>query len=479
MAKLLNQNSRLSRKNYDNKDLSMRKVALFSILVSVFLVVIKITVACFTNSIGVYSEALNNGLDLVTVFITYLAIRMSTKPADKDHTYGHGKYENFSALLELAIIFILCFFIIFKSIQRIIYKNFELNITWYIFLILIISIILNIIRVTYIGKAAKKYDSTAFKANFINYTGDIFSSVIVIVGLIFANMGIYVADPIASIIISIIIIAFSLKIAVKTARNLLDYIPKEVTEKVIDTLSKITEINSIDRIKIHEVGNVIFINLDVCLTSNLYLSQVERIKAKIKDKVSENILNSEIIVEIKPLLSNENISDLVKEVVLNQPEVKGIHNIFISKVGNFIDLSIHVELDNYLKLDEVENLIEIAEGKVKEVNNNIRNVYIHIEDKKYEESWNDVTKESKKLIFKIKKEISCYVKPETCHDFTVLKKESFYNLAFHCKLGGDLNVAEAHKVVTNMENKIKEKFKNIEEISIRIEPKRKREPGTT
>ena len=86
------------------EDSNKRKVAFFSLLVSIFLVVIKVTIAYFTNSIGVFSEALNNGLDIVTVLITYLAIKISIRPADKDHTYGHGKYENLSAFLEISII---------------------------------------------------------------------------------------------------------------------------------------------------------------------------------------------------------------------------------------------------------------------------------------------------------------------------------------------------------------------------------------
>ncbi len=152
---------------------SKRKITFFSLLVSIILVIIKISVAYFTNSIGVFSEALNNGLDVVTVIIIFIAIRISTRPADKDHKYGHGKYENFSALVEIIIIFLLSLFIIYKSIQRIIFKEFFLNLNRYVFLVLAISIFLNIVRVIFIGRAAKKYNSFALKAEFLNYTGDI------------------------------------------------------------------------------------------------------------------------------------------------------------------------------------------------------------------------------------------------------------------------------------------------------------------
>ena len=255
-----------------NRDkLTKKNIALFSLIVSIFLIVAKIVIAYLTNSMGVYSEALNNGLDLVLVLITYIAIRASIKPADKDHTYGHGKYENFSAIVEITIISILCIFIIYKSSQRIIYKNFELNLGWYVYLVLAISIAINIVRVLLLGYAAKKYNSIAFRSNFLNYTGDIFSSAIVLIGLIFVKLGINLADPIASILVAIIVISFGLKLAVSTIRNLLDYIPREVTESVHNILGKFITINKINNIKIHEVGNIKFINLDLDLDRNLHL----------------------------------------------------------------------------------------------------------------------------------------------------------------------------------------------------------------
>ena len=452
------------------EDSHKRNIALFSLVVSVFLVVIKIAIAYFTNSMGVFSEALNNGLDIVTVLITFLAIRISTRPADKDHPYGHGKYENLSAFLETSIISALCFFIIYKSIQRIIYRNFELKLNWYVFLILIISIVLNIIRVFYIGRAAKKYNSYAFKADFLNYSADIISSVVVIIGLVIANTGFYLADPIASIIVSVIVLIFCLKLLISTVRNLMDYIPKETTDKVSKILQDISEIRSVNKMKIHEVGNIKFINLEICLKNNLYLSQVEKIKERIKNKIRSNIPDSETIIEIRSLPSKDNIEQYVKEIILNQQYVKDIHNIFIYNVDNLIDISIHIELNKYLKLEETEKLTKITEEKIKEKIENIRSVYIHIEDSRSSESWTDITEKSEKVISDIKDEVSLYVSPETCHNFTLLEKEGSYNLAFHCRLEKDLDIKKAHSIITKIEDNIKKKFKNISEIVIHVEP---------
>lgn len=460
------------KKNNSNelKELDKRKITFYSLLVSVFLVIIKIAVAYYTNSIGVLSEALNNGLDLVTVLITFLAVRISIKPADRDHTYGHGKYENMSAFIEIIIISFLCFYVIYKSVQRIISKDFVLNLNLYVFLVLVVSIIVNIIRVYHIRKIAIKYNSFALKAEFINYSGDILSSIIVIIGLFLANAGFQIADPIASIIVSLIVLIFGLKLLVKVARNLMDYIPAEITEKVTDVLKEFPEIKSIVKLKIHEVGNIKFINLKICLKDILYSSRVEGIKNNIKNKISESIPDAEIILETNYLPPKSNTEAYIKDIVLQLPDVKDIHDIFIYNINNRTDISIHVELGKYLKLNEAEKLTKIIEGKIKEKIKNIRSVYIHIEDVRDGEAWNDITKKSEKFISDIKKEVSLYIDPETCHNFTILERGGLRNIAFHCRLQKNPDIKQAHFVITGLENDLKRKFKNISEVVIHVEP---------
>lgn len=452
------------------KELDKRKITLYSLLVSIFLVVIKITVAYYTNSIGVLSEALNNSLDIVTVVITFMAVRIATRPADKDHTYGHGKYENLSSFIEIIIISFLCFFIIYKSIQRIIFKDFVLNINPYVFAVLVISIIINIVRVYFIRKVAIKYNSFALKAEFLNYFGDIFSSIVVVGGLLLVETGFQIADPIASIIVSIIVLIFSLRLMINVVRNLMDYIPAETTEKVMNVLKDFPEIKSVEELKIHEVGNIKFINIKVSLEDIMYSSSVEGIKNNIKNKISESIPDAEIILETKYLFSKSDIEKYIKEIVLSQSYVKDIHDISIYNVDSRTDVSIHVELGKYIKLDEAEKLTKIIEEKIKEKIKNIRSVYIHIEDVRSSESWNDITKKSEQFIADIKKEVSLYIDPETCHNFTVFEREGQQNIAFHCRLQKNLDIKQAHSIITQLENDIKRKFENISEVVIHVEP---------
>ncbi|MGM0366136.1 MAG: cation diffusion facilitator family transporter [Actinomycetota bacterium] len=454
----------------DLKALNKRRIAAFSLAVSIFLVITKVAAAYLSNSLGIFSEALNNGLDLVTVFITFLAIRMSTKPADRDHTYGHGKYENFSAFIEVVIISGLGFFIIYKSVQRLIYRDFELFLTWPIFFILGLSVVLNTIRVILLRNAAKKYHSFAFRAEFINYSGDIVSSVVVIAGLILARAGIYIADPIASILVALVVIFLSLRLSVSIIRNLLDYIPREVTEEIGGIVAKIKEIGKINDLKIHEVGGIKFINLDLSIPNNFYLSQTENIKDKVRGKIRETFPGSNIIVEIKPGLSDDNISDYIKGVALNHPDIEDVHNVYVYSVGKDMDVSLHVKLSRDMDLGEVEELTKDTEKQLKDQIKSLRRIYIHSEDMSTRDGWDDVTLQSEKLIEDIKENISPSINPDTCHNFTVLRKDSYYHVAFHCRLEGNLKIEEAHKIITEVEDLLKTKVQEIDEVLIHAEP---------
>lgn len=449
----------------------MKKIALFSLIISIFLVAIKIAVSFFTNSIGVFSEALNNGLDFVTALIAYLAIRISLKPADKDHTYGHGKYENLSSFIEILVISGLSLFIIYRSILRIIYRNIEIKLNIYVFIVLAIAIFINLIRVFFLGRAARKYNSYALKAEFINYSSDILSSLIVIAGLYLANIGIYIADPIASIIVALIVLTFGLRLSIKIVRNLLDYIPKEITDRITEILESIEEIESVNKLKIHEVGNTKFVNAEICLRSNLYLSQAERLKKKIKKKILGKVPGSEIILETKFLQTESDIEENIKEIVMDDDNIKDVHNIFIYNIKNSIDASLHIGLEEDLSLEKAEILTKTIEKKIKDRINSIRSIYIHIEDFRCSENWNDVTSKSDDLISSIKRKISAYVDPDTCHNFTILEKDKLYNIAFHCRLKKNVSVKKAHSVITRIEDNIKKKYNNIYGISIHVEPR--------
>jgi len=174
------------------------RVAFVSVLAAIFLTGFKLIVGLVTGSIGILSEALHSGLDLIAAVITMFAVKVSDKPADKDHQFGHGKVENLSALIETLLLFITCFWIIYEAAHRLISGKPEIEVTAWSYIVVISSIVIDFTRSRALSRVAKKYNSQALEADALHFSTDIWSSAVVFIGLIFANFGFFFAASIAA-----------------------------------------------------------------------------------------------------------------------------------------------------------------------------------------------------------------------------------------------------------------------------------------
>ena len=200
-------------------------VALVSVLAAVFLTGSKLIIGVLTGSLGILSEALHSGLDMVAAVITYFSVRVSDKPADKHHHFGHGKVENFSALAETLLLLITCAWIIYEAFSRLMTGNTHIEISVWSYIVVIGSIIIDITRSRALRRVAKKYNSQALEADALHFSTDIWSSSVVLLGLICANFGFYFADSIAALGVSVIVISVSYRLGKQAIDALLDKAP--------------------------------------------------------------------------------------------------------------------------------------------------------------------------------------------------------------------------------------------------------------
>ena len=185
----------------ENKDAALKEkkdAALLSVVAAIILTGFKLVVGLLTNSLGIISEALHSGLDLVAAVITYFSVRVSDRPADKKHNYGHGKIENFSALMETLLLLITCTWIIYEAINRLVSNEIDIKISIWSYIVVITSIIIDVNRSRMLYRVAKKHNSQALEADALHFSTDIWSSSVVLLGLICANFGFFAADAIAA-----------------------------------------------------------------------------------------------------------------------------------------------------------------------------------------------------------------------------------------------------------------------------------------
>ena len=183
-----------------------KAIALKSVMAAIFLTTFKLLIGALTGSLGILSEALHSGLDLIAAVITFFAVKFSDLPADKEHNYGHGRIENISALIETFLLFVTCFWIIYEAIHRLITNKIEIEVTVWSFIVISTSIIIDVTRSRALYKVARQYNSQALEADALHFSTDIWSSSVVLVGLTGAAFKFFYADSIAALVVAILVL---------------------------------------------------------------------------------------------------------------------------------------------------------------------------------------------------------------------------------------------------------------------------------
>src|ERR1700682_2037284 len=231
-----------------------RAVAGHSVLAAMAITALKVVVGITTGSLGILSEAAHSALDLIAAIITLLSVRVSDKPADADHQYGHGKVENFSAFIETGLLLLTCVWIIYEAVKRLFFHHVEIEPSIAAFVVMFISMAVDFWRSRTLGRIAAKYDSQALEADALHFSTDIWSSAIVVLGLALVLLGrIYGigwlrdADPVAALFVAGVVVYVSWRLARKTIDALLDAAPQGVRNQIVAAVSAVDRLFEVDR----------------------------------------------------------------------------------------------------------------------------------------------------------------------------------------------------------------------------------------
>jgi cation diffusion facilitator family transporter len=275
-------------------------VAFVSVLAAVFLTGSKLVIGILTGSLGILSEALHSALDMVAAVITYFSVRVSDKPADQHHHFGHGKVENFSALAETLLLLMTCVWIIYEAFSRLMTGNTHIEISIWSYVVVIGSIIIDVTRSRALMRVAKKFNSQALEADALHFSTDIWSSAVVLLGLVCANFGYFFADSIAALGVSLIVLTVSYRLGKKAVDALLDKAPLEIIEQIKEILKEFSEVRHYHGLKVRTAGADTFIKVNVHLEPDLSLRKVHEICDKIEKEIGFRIKRSEVAIHAEP-----------------------------------------------------------------------------------------------------------------------------------------------------------------------------------
>lgn len=262
------------------------RAAFSSVLWSAFLTGIKIWAGVKTGSLGIISEALHSGLDLMAAGMTFYAVRIAARPADESHPYGHEKIENLSALAETALLLITCGWIVWEAIDRLFYNEAEITLTWWAFAVVAVSLLVDVNRSAMLRRVAKKHKSQALEADALHFTTDIWSSAVVMLGLFCVWLAHLVpadsvwhgllekADAVAALFVAALVCSVAYGLAKRSIHALMDGGSSALTHQVLAAMKKNAPDYPVKRIRLRDGGARIFVELDVEAPAELHLSLI-------------------------------------------------------------------------------------------------------------------------------------------------------------------------------------------------------------
>jgi len=292
----------------DAADREKRWAANSSVIGAVALTGLKLFVGLATGSLGILAEAAHSALDLLAAITTMFAVRLSSRPADHSHLYGHGKIENLSALFEAALLLVTCVWIIYGAVRRFFTGAIDIEVTVWSFTVMIVSIAVDFSRSRVLSRAARKYNSQALEADALHFSTDIWSSCVVILGLACVKLGdlrpqwawLRYADGVAAVMVGAIVVGVTWRLGMRTIHALLDAAPAGMQQRIQATAEALPGILDCHNVRMRYSGARLFVDVHVLMDGNQTLRQAHDLTEEVERAIQQIAPDADVTVHPEP-----------------------------------------------------------------------------------------------------------------------------------------------------------------------------------
>lgn len=452
-------------------DREKKLVALSSVIAAVFITGFKLTIGLMTNSLGILSEAAHSGLDLLAAAMTLFAVSYASRPPDKEHQYGHGKIENVSAFVETLILVFTCVWIISEAISRLVSGTSHVESSFWGYVVIVSSIVIDFSRSRALKKAAIKHKSQALEADALHFSSDIWSSLVVLGGLVAVNLGYQIIDPIAALIVAILVMFVSYRLGRRTIDALMDRVPHGMYDDIRALIERVEGVEEIRSLRIRPSGSKVFVDTTVAIARTLHFQSAHDIMDAVEKEIHEHHTNMDVVVHAEPVAGrDETVGDRVRMLVVARG-LRDPHNLEVHLHGGKYHVDFDMEFRKGKEFIEAHNIATEVEREIQKEIAGVEKVTIHLEEYLPTESVTDASDGDEQLL---SSEIEGLLNRESrvlgYSDLTLLKVNKTYTLSMNCVFEKSQSLGEIHQVICELETKLYDRFKSIRRVTIHAEP---------
>ena len=357
-----------------------RRTALGSVAAAAVLVALKLTTGLASGSLGLVSEALHSGTDLVAALLTFFAIGVSGRPADAGHQYGHGKAEHLAALAEAAVLAAVSVAVAGLAAARLAgWLDADVETPWWTFAVVGVVITIDLGRTLSSLRAARRYGSEAFLSNALHFGSDLAGTLAVLAGLVAAAAGFPEGDALAALFVAGLVVLAAGRLIRRNVDVLMDRAPADAEEAARQAIGAVRPAVDLSRLRLRQAGGRTFADVVIGASPADAVAQGHAVADRVEAAVERVLPGSDVVVHVEPRVGEEALRERAHAAALSVPRVREIHNLALVTVDGAPELSLHLKLPGELPLEEAHEVAEQVEAAIRSALPEVGSVQTHLE----------------------------------------------------------------------------------------------------
>ena len=344
-----------------------RRTALVSVVAACVLIALKLGTGLATGSLGLISEAVHSGTDLVAALLTLFAVGVAGRPADSGHPYGHGKAEHLAALGEAALLVLVSLYISYRALAVLVGSaDPTVDPVWYAFVVVAIVIAVDVSRTIVSLRAARRFGSAALAANAVHFGSDLAGSTAVLIGLILARAGWLEGDALAALFVAVLVLAAAARLMRRNIDVLMDRVPADAERAARTAIARLRPAVQLRRLRMRQAGSRHFADVVIGVSPDAAVGQGHAAADAVEEAVHRALPNSDVVVHVEPAESEAALRERVHAAALTVPRVREVHNLRLVAVEGGVQVALHLKLPGELSLEDAHDVasqVELAIGR--------------------------------------------------------------------------------------------------------------------
>jgi cation diffusion facilitator family transporter len=443
-----------------------RRTALVSVGAACLLIVVKLAAGIPSGSLGLLAEAAHSGTDLAAALLTFFAVSVAVRPADRSHPYGHGKAENLAALGEGGFLILVSVAIAVSAILRLTgVIGYNLQLTGWTFAAVALVLVIDASRTSVSYRTARRHRSDALLASSLHFGSDLAGTLAVLAGLVAAWLGYPGGDAIAALFVAVLVIAAALRLVQRNVDPLMDQAPVTAEHDARRAIAALDPPVELRRLRVRRSGAGYFADVVIGVAPGAAVGQGHAAADRVEDALCAALPDADVVVHVEPGGPGAGIRERVLAAALGFSQVREIHNLSVLEVDGRLEVSLHLKLPGDLTLERAHGIAESVEEAILRAVPEVEEVSTHLEPLAEEAAGEEVTADPAVVEAAVLAETG-----SAPRELRFVRTDDGLVAFLTLGLAGDDTLTDAHERASAVEERVRTAVPGIADVVVHTEP---------